>query len=171
MRRSASMLLFAALGLGACTSTEQAPDPSAITPPQSAAPGQSPIQTTAIPSAARVQLAPIVGATVEAATPLTERIAAKASERGITLVGGGDPSTTLMLKGYFSALTEGRETTVIYVWDVLDASGNRLHRIQGQMKAPARRREGWDSVSNETMQEVADQTIDQLATWLSTRAG
>jgi hypothetical protein len=39
------------------------------------------------------------------------------------------------------------------------------------MKAPARRREGWDSVSNETMQGVADQTIDQLAAWLSTRAG
>jgi hypothetical protein len=186
MRRSAVTAAFlCGSALAACT-TEQTLDPTAIKPPQptqSVAPAGAstasiagsarpvPGQTAAIASMARVKFAPIVGATVEAATPLTERIGIKARERGIQLAGSADPSATHVLKGYFSAITEGNKTTVIYVWDVLDPAGNRLHRIQGQVQAPAGRREGWASVSSKTMQDIADQTIDQLAAWLSSRAG
>jgi hypothetical protein len=198
MRRSAvtGILLYAATTLAACTSTEQTLDPSAITPPQQtssttpanaatasiadsvATQGATTTTTTApasgqvaaITSKARIQIAPIVGATVEAAGPLSERIAAKSRERGIQLA-GGNGAATLVLKGYFSAITEGKETTVIYVWDVLDPAGNRLHRIQGQQKTPATKGEGWASVSAPTMQGIADQTVDQLAAWLSARAG
>lgn len=193
MKRSAAtglFLFFAASALAACTSTE-ALDPSAITPPQqttSTTPGTATASitdptatqgTTAAPAAgqvaaissnARVQIAPIVGASVEAAGPLSERISAKAKERGIKLA-GGDGSATLVLKGYFSAITEAKETTVIYVWDVLDPAGNRLHRIQGQQKTPAANAEGWASVSTPTMQAIADQTVDQLAAWLAARTG
>ena len=69
-----------------------------------------------------------------------------------------------------AALAEGRQTTVVYVWDVLDASGNRLHRIQGQQKATGKG-EGWVAVSGETMQSIADVTVNQLATWLAGRSG
>ena len=194
MKRSAAtglFLFFAASALAACTSTE-ALDPSAITPPQqttsttSATTATASItdptatqgttvapaagQVAAINSNARVQIAPIVGASVEAAGPLSERISAKAKERGIKLA-GGDGSATLVLKGYFSAITEAKETTVIYVWDVLDTAGNRLHRIQGQQKTPAANAEGWASVSTPTMQGIADQTVDQLSAWLAARTG
>lgn len=196
MRRLAILALssLAILALAACSSTEQTLDPSAITPPQGTAstppagtvpnapagtpqpqtattPSPAAGQVAAIPSSTRVQFAPIVGATVEAVTPLTERLAVRARERGIRLAGSGDASTTHVLKGYFSAMSEGRETTVIYVWDVLDPAGNRLHRIQGQQKTPATNSEGWASVSAPAMQAIADQTIDQLASWLSTSAG
>lgn len=201
MKRLAAIgaFLLAASALAACTSTEQALDPSAIKPPNQAAtpptttstasitdPAATPASggttatTTPAPAAAgqgaalgsnaRVQIAPIVGATVEAAGPLSERIAAKARERGIKLA-GGDGKATLLLKGYFSAITEGKETTVIYVWDVLDPAGNRLHRIQGQQKTTATGGEGWASVSAATMQGIADQTVDQLAAWLGARTG
>jgi hypothetical protein len=71
------------------------------------------------------------------------------------------------MKGYFSALTDNDQTTVIYVWDVLDPAGNRLHRIEGQQKAPPGRGEGFAAVTEGTMKTIADQTIDQLVTWLS----
>ncbi|TIU15318.1 MAG: hypothetical protein E5W49_24025, partial [Mesorhizobium sp.] len=59
-----------------------------------------------------------------------------------------------------------------YVWDVYDPAGNRLHRINGQQKAPsANGGEGWAAVAPETMQAIADQTIDQFATWLGGQAG
>ena len=93
----------------------------------------------------RLRFDPIVGATVDVATPLTERLAQRARARGITLAGSADPSTTHVLKGYFSTLTEGGKTTVIYVWDVYDASGNRLHRINGQQKSSGKG-EGWAAV-------------------------
>jgi hypothetical protein len=63
-----------------------------------------------------------------------------------------------MLKGYFSAVTEGKDTTVVYVWDVYDPAGNRLHRINGQMKAPSvasgsgATDDSWKAVSPATMQ-------------------
>ena len=114
----------------------------------------------------------MVGTSVEAATPLTERLAARARERGITLVGSTDTTETHVLKGYFSVLTEGPDTTVIYVWDVYDPSGNRLHRISGQEKAPSvNGQQGWAAVAPSTMQALADHTIDQLTIWLGGSAG
>ena len=64
----------------------------------------SPIAAVLMPS--RIQFAPIVGSTPEAVTPLTQRLAERARERGIGLAGkSGD--ATHMLKGYFSAISEG----------------------------------------------------------------
>ncbi|MEI9416648.1 hypothetical protein, partial [Mesorhizobium sp. Cs1321R2N1] len=131
-------------------------------------------QAAAILSKTRLQIAPIVGASVEAATPLTAELQTRAKQRGITLAGSQDQTATHVLKGYFSAMTEGKDTTVIYVWDVYDPSGNRLHRINGQMKAPSTgsgdSADSWKSVSPATMQAIADQTIDQFAAFLSGKA-
>lgn len=189
MRRSRlpTVSLLAVAILCGCTRANDVLEPSAIKPETPAAaetagvpaPASQPA-TTASPGQAastlagtRLQIAPIVGATVEAATPLTERLAVRARERGITLAGSSSGQTpTLVLKGYFSAVTEGVETTVIYVWDVYDPAGNRLHRINGQQKAAsAGGGDGWPAVTPSTMQAVADSTIDQLATWLSSRSG
>ncbi|BCG86306.1 hypothetical protein MesoLj113c_24160 [Mesorhizobium sp. 113-3-9] len=134
-------------------------------------------QSAAILSKTRLQIAPIVGASVEAATPLTAELQTRARQRGITLAGSADQTATHVLKGYFSAISEGKDTTVIYVWDVYDPAGNRLHRINGQMKAPSVNSgagagaDSWKGVSPATMQAIADQTIDQFAAFLGGKAG
>ena len=69
----------------------------------------------AVPSSVKLQFAPLVGPTVGAATPLTDRLARRARQRGIALAGSSDPAVTHVLKGYFSTFSEGTETTVIYV--------------------------------------------------------
>ena len=181
--------LLAAIVLSACSSTQDVLEPSAIaaSPPspgtlqaenevgavsvQSASADASAALDPGIAARTRLRFDPIVGATVDVATPLTERLAQRARARGIRLAGNTDPSTTHVLKGYFSTLTEGGRTTVIYVWDVYDPSGNRLHRINGQQKAPAGGGEGWAAVSPATMQAIADSTIDQLASWLGSGTG
>lgn len=168
------------LVLAGCSSKQDVLEPSSIaaTPPPPGA--AQPVSTSPAPAAAfnpgiaartRLRFDPIVGATVEVATPLTQRLAERARARGITLAGSADPATTHVLKGYFSALAEGGQTTVIYVWDVYDGAGNRLHRINGQQKAPAGRGEGWAAVQPVTMQAIADTTIDQLTSWLASSAG
>ncbi|TPN31801.1 hypothetical protein FKO01_15685 [Mesorhizobium sp. B2-3-3] len=153
----------------AAPATTTAGAPAATTPVTSA-------QAAAILAKTRLQIAPIVGASVEAATPLTAELQARAKQRGITLAGSQDQTATHVLKGYFSAISEGKDTTVIYVWDVYDPSGNRLHRINGQMKAPAVNSgnsggaDSWKAVSPATMQAIADQTIDQFAAFLGGKA-
>jgi hypothetical protein len=129
----------------------------------------TPIQPAAIYSTARVQFAPIVGSTVDAITPLSNQLALRASQRGVVLVRNGDAGATHIVKGYFSAISDNGETLVIYVWDLLDPAGNRLHRIQGQEIAVGAAGEGWQAVPAETMEAVADRTIDQLAEWLAAR--
>ena len=194
--------LLVALALSACTNAKDVLEPSAITPPASSstqaltptqgtttaavaapatstpatptpAPGAAtPAQSAAILSKTRLQIAPIVGASVEAATPLTAELQTRARQRGITLAGSQDQTATHVLKGYFSAMSEGKDTTVIYVWDVYDPAGNRLHRINGQQKAPSvNGADSWKAVAPATMQAIADQTIDQFAAWLGGGAG
>jgi len=174
------------------TSTPAAPGSTAATipAPSAAAPATTtagasatattpltPAQSAAILSKTRLQIAPIVGASVEAATPLTAELQTRARQRGITLAGSADQTATHVLKGYFSAISEGKDTTVIYVWDVYDPAGNRLHRINGQMKAPSVNSgagagaDSWKGVSPATMQAIADQTIDQFAAFLGGKAG
>ena len=157
---------------GSTTAAAPAPEPPSSTPaaPAGSSP-VSPAQSAAL-SKTRLQVAPIVGASVEAATPLTAELQARARQRGITLAGSSDQTATHVLKGYFSTMSEGSDTTVIYVWDVYDPAGNRLHRINGQQKAPSvKGGEGWTAVAPATMQGIADQTIDQFATWLGGQAG
>lgn len=195
MRRSAltAMLLGAAAALAACTSTQDVLEPSALVstdtptpPPQTqtqlpieqpaaqppaATASQPPATVAAINTDARVQFAPVVGASGEASTPLAARLSTRASARGITLVGAGESSATHVMKGYFSAFSDDGQTTVIYVWDVMDSAGTRVHRIQGQASAPSRGGEGWPSVDPSTMETIADRTVDDLATWLAGRPG
>ena len=205
MRRShvTTVSLLVALALAACTNAKDVLEPSAITPPATSSqtlPGTAaatvpapagttagapataatPVtstQSAAILSKTRLQIAPIVGASVDAATPLTAELQARARQRGITLAGSADQTPTHVLKGYFSTMSEGTDTTVIYVWDVYDPAGNRLHRINGQQKAPSVKSgdsggsDSWKGVSPATMQAIADQTIDQFAAWLGGKAG
>ena len=122
----------------------------------------------AVATRSTIQVAPVTGASRETVTPLTERLTARATERGIALAGGGTLPTHI-LKGYLSQVSDANSTTVIYVWDVVDPAGTRLHRIQGTAKVKGKG--GWAAVSAKTMQAIADRTIDDFAAWLSGRAG
>jgi hypothetical protein len=168
--------MIAATGLlGACTSSQEVLEPTALvdgtqarTPPPAFTPGATAAIT---PSSARVQFAPVVGAPASAATPLAGRLNASASAHGLSLVGAGDSGATHVMKGYFSAISEDGQTTVIYVWDVIDPAGARVHRIQGQAKAAASGAEGWDGVPPATMEAIAEETVERLASWLATAQG
>ena len=91
-----------------------------------------------------------------------------ARRRGIAMAGAAD-DTGYLLRGYFTPLVEGRETTVIFVWDVYDAEGNRVHRISGQEKAASGTGEGWSAVPLTAMQAIGTTTVDQFAAWAASR--
>jgi hypothetical protein len=186
----AMMLIAFALLLAACNSQSTAQDtldPNMIAAPAATGPSEAGVPATAIPGPAaatsaspesaalvanaRIQFAPIVGTSVEAAGTLSSRLLSRARERGVHTVGSDDKTTTHLLKGYFTPLVEGRETTVIYVWDVYDPAGNRVHRISGQQKSKSSGGDGWAAVPPATMQSIADATVDQLTAWLAGQNG
>lgn len=164
-------LLAIVLVAAACTTTEETLDPAQINPPPaSTTPDAAPAPTgTAEAGAVRVRIDPIVGAPAAAAGPVSSQLTARAPERGFAVVGTGDASATHILKGYFSASPEAGDTTVFYVWDVIDAAGNRVHRFSGQQKV--RGNQGWRSVDEAALQAIADQTATAFGSWLAGRSG
>jgi len=142
-----------------------------LAPPSSPAVAPAPATTTAalVPRTGMlVQVAPIVGATEKSVVPLSQRMALRAAERGVRLTNAGG---THVMRGYFSAMREGEDAVVIYVWDVIDNAGNRVHRIQGQEKVPMRGDDPWSAIDNRTMETIAEKTVDDLSSWLGAQRG
>ena len=112
-----------------------------------------------------IRFLPIIGAPVQAVTPLSKELGASARGNGLTIKGSGDQTAEHVLKGYLSAFADGGKVTVVYVWDVLDNSGARLHRIQGQESVKAAGADVWASVPPEVMQEIGIATIAEYMKW------
>lgn len=162
--KAALALVLVAFPLSACTSTDSATGPS-----RAGAGASTGAAAPKVPdAAASIAFAPAVGAPAEVVPALREGLTQRAAERGITIAADGTPGADAMLKGYFSAIADGTATTVIYVWDVLDAAGTRLHRIQGQESVPGGS-DGWSSVTPAAMQAIGRATIDAYADWVSGR--
>ena len=113
-------------------------------------------------AATRIDLAPITGAPARTLPPLSRAMAERGRQIGLGL--GGTP--THRLKGYFSINDDGAETRVVYIWDVVDSRGRRVHRIQGQEQlAQTSRGDAWAIVRDETMAAIGRKTVDRFAEW------
>lgn len=113
-------------------------------------------------------ISPIIGAPLEIVTPLSLRFDTIVKTQSITLAANMETDADYILKGYFSNLTENNQTTVLYVWDVMDKQGNRVHRLQGQEKVPGKN--GWSAVPATVMSKIADDTMADYFRWVSANA-
>lgn len=134
------------------------------TPPAPAQTQQASLSTTEMHSEA-IRFLPIIGAPPQVMLPLSRQLGVEARQKGLVLRDSGGEPAQHILKGYFSAYVDGDKTVVVYVWDILDASGNRLHRIQGQEIVPGKAKDPWAAVPATTMQMIATRTIDAYQEW------
>ncbi|MBD9373280.1 hypothetical protein IB238_11685 [Rhizobium sp. ARZ01] len=140
------------------------------TAPTSAKPTQTAALTPATDGDS-IRFLPIIGAPVEAVTPLSKTLGAQARASGLTIKSSSDNTSRYILKGYFSAMQDRGKTTVVYVWDVLDSSGGRLHRIQGQDSVDATASDPWRAVPASTMEAIAQRTIQEYVSWREQTGG
>lgn len=133
----------------------------------------APQQEASLPAAAgnTIRFLPIIGAPVQAVTPLSRRLGAEARAAGLTIRPSSDTGTEQILKGYFSAFSDGEKITIVYVWDVLDNTGSRLHRMQGQENVPGSSQDPWASVPSSTMELIAAKTIQDYMSWRQSHGG
>jgi hypothetical protein len=173
----AAVLAFT-LALGACTTSDDsanavestlnventpgaaaAVDPNATTTENAAAP-----QAFAA-GAARLHFAPIVGAPVEKVTALSRRLSAAGAQNNIRIEPSASAGVDHEIRGYFSALSENGQTTVIHVWDVFTPSGQRVHRIQGQERVSGTNADPWQAVPASAMERIADTMLSDYNAW------
>ncbi len=141
---------------------------------QAQQPSSQPQQQTAAlaPSGgASIRFLPIIGAPVQAVTPLSRQLGAEARAKGLTILPSADTSANNILKGYLSAFEDGSKVTIVYVWDILDANGARLHRLQGQESVASRGGDPWSAVTDGVMQKIAAKTLDDYQAWRQSGRG
>ncbi|MGJ8571309.1 MAG: hypothetical protein ACSHXI_11490 [Hoeflea sp.] len=147
---------------------------SPVTGPQS--PGAPPLgaQTSPAQSQAslpagqvrgQIRFTPVIGAPVNAVTPLSRQLAVEARNRGLTILSSSDSGGEHVLKGYFSADNFDGKTTVYYVWDILDPAGNRMTRVQGQETFAGGSGDPWASVPADVMERIAARTLSDYVAW------
>ena len=155
----------------AMTSGAQYGEPVAAQQP---APAPQRTQTASLPSGSSsgtIRFLPIIGAPVQAVTPLSRQLGAEARAKGLTIRPSSDTSAENILKGYLSAFADGGNVTIVYVWDILDANGARLHRLQGQETVPARGADPWAGVTDVAMQKIAAKTLTDYQSWKQAHSG
>ena len=139
--------------------------------PVAAPPQQQTSTLTPSSGTGTIRFLPIIGAPVQAVTPLSRQLGAEARAKGLTIRASTDNSAENILKGYFSAFADGAKVNIVYVWDVLDASGARLHRLQGQETIAARGSDPWAAVTDTTMQQIAAKTLNDYLAWKQAQRG
>ena len=125
--------------------------------------GPAPASVSAGQSVGDVQFLPLVGAPEEKAVLLARALSESAAAKGVTIRPAAEAPSSVRLKGYFSAFNDGSSTTLVYVWDVLDASDRRVRRIQGQESVPGAAADPWAAIDLSTLAAVADRTLQEAA--------
>lgn len=128
-------------------------------------------QIAALNTSKSLTFLPIEGAPTTAVTELSKSLRSSASSRGLTVLASTQPGAKYKVKGYFSALNDGSGTLVVYVWDVLDGAGKRLHRINGQERTGSSKPNPWLAITEVELQRVSERTADSLKAWIDNRQG
>lgn len=164
-------------GIRPQSNLQTSPQPSttnstAATNNQSAfAPQNEPAQQqAALTPIAPVTFLPVTGAPQSTVSNLAASIRQAAQNENVPIVVSADQGARYQVKGYFSALNEGNNTLLVYVWDVLDVNGNRVHRISGQERAGGSSGDPWASIDEDVISRVAKITMADLRSWMSTRS-
>jgi hypothetical protein len=91
----------------------------------------------------------------------------EAGVRKLNVVQANDPAATYVVKGYLSAIGDSGGTLLVYVWDVTDTSGKRLHRVSGQEPGSGSSSDPWSGITDDAVTTAASRTIDDLVSWIS----
>jgi hypothetical protein len=158
------LIVASGLALAACTSL---PGPGA------GAPTLGPIAATKMKAApvkgdgARFAFSKVTGGPGDLLTTFNESIKSDAKARKLTVVPEDDPNLTYRVKGYVSAVGGPTGTLLVYVFDVVDSRGVRIHRISGQELGSGTQSDPWAGIKDGTIKVAAEHAIDDLAAWVN----
>ena len=127
-------------------------------------------QTASLAPSPSVKFLPVLGPPQSSVSQLSSAIKRSASANSVTLLSGAQTGAKYQVKGYFSALDDGAGTRFIYIWDVLDAQGRKIHRISGEERTSSRGADPWSAVDSNMINNIVNRTMQDLRGWMNTRA-
>jgi hypothetical protein len=123
------------------------------------------------PQTQPVAFLPVTGAPQSTVATLASSMRRAALAQSVPIVVSVNDGAQYQIKGYFSALNDASGTTLVYVWDVLDRNGTRIHRISGQERTRTSGGDPWNSIDDSLIDQVAQSTMSSLRTWMRTQSG
>jgi hypothetical protein len=139
-------------------------------PPAYVADNDRPAASAPAPSVpagqATVAFEPFTGAPGNIADALSRQIGNEARNQNLNVVRRVGAPATYRINGYLSASGSQSATTLFYVFDVVDSSGNRLHRILGQESAPGSSGDPWAGIDDDALNRAARRSVSELAAWI-----
>ena len=128
------------------------------------------IHTGAKPTSGRdveFALDPITNAPGEMIYAFEDTLKARAPTRQLKIVAADDRTADYELKAYLSAVGDYSGTLMIYVVDVFDSAGTRVHRISGQIDAGGSLNDPWANIKDTgVVTKAAQEAIDALGNWI-----
>lgn len=121
---------------------------------------------------ARMEIAPVIGAPEGVARDLQAQLTTSMERKQIIVAKGTGSRGEYTLRGYVVAAREKAGAKISYIWDITDQAGKRAHRVTGEEIATTMPgSDPWSAVTPQIIQNIADKTATQLATWNSGIAG
>ncbi len=114
----------------------------------------------------KLALDPITNAPGEMIYGYEDNLKAIAPTRQLAIVDANDPAADYTLKIYLSALGDYSGTLMLYVVDIFDRAGVRVHRISGQINAGGSLNDPWSNIKDTgAVTQAAQETVDALGNW------
>ena len=114
-------------------------------------------------------LDPITNAPGDMIYAFEDALKAKAPTRQLKFVAANESTADYRLKAYLSAVGDYSGGLVLYVVDVFDNNGTRLHRISGQINAGGTLSDTWEVFTGtDVVVKAAQEVIDALGNWAHT---
>jgi len=158
--------LVAAAGLGACSTanTSLMSGLSSQSQPEGPAKANKPVL---------ISMPPIVGGSDAYRDAVVRQLNQAATPRNIALVVDDKVPCDYTLRGYMMTQREAGGLKLLYVWDLLDKSGNRINRFTGETTpaAVAAAGDDWAVIPASATGEMADKTVSSLVAWSSSQPG
>ncbi len=126
-------------------------------------------QTASLGESDPVAFLPVTGAPQTTVTTLANAMRQQAQTNKVQVVSSLQAGARYQVKGYFSALNDSGTSQLVYVWDVLDSNGVRVHRISGQERGIEAGGDPWVGITEDVLRKVAATTMASLRSWMSTR--
>lgn len=123
-------------------------------------------QVASLDTSKAITFLPFEGAPQSKASSLTSLLNSSAQSNGLAILPPTRTGAKYRVKGYFSALNDGNGTLLVYVWDVVDGTGKRLHRINGRERSGTSKTDPWQAISDAEIERVAKDTTSRLKTWV-----
>lgn len=121
------------------------------------------------PSAPPVTITAVNGAPKAAVDRMVSQLYTESKLRGFNATVGRPSHGAIRMTGHMTAAPSAKGTAVLYVWDVYSPKSGRKLRISGEVSIPGGQTfsDPWAAVDDASMQQVAQDTADQLAVIIS----